>query len=371
MPRYDFLIVGAGLYGATFANIATRKGKKCLVIDKKDHIAGNCYTQEENGIIQHVFGPHIFHTSNEKVWKYITQFGQFNNFINSPLAKIGNEIYNLPFNMNLFSKLFHITTPEEAQEILTNEVEKYKDMVPQNLEEQALKLVGDTIYNKFVKDYTEKQWGVSCKNLPASTIKRLPFRMTYDNNYFNDTYQGIPKQGYTKLIHNMLIGIEVRPKTELKDIESDIQSSYFCDDVIFTGKIDEFFDYEYGELQYRSLLYINLWDDRQNFQGNAVVNYPHKDIPYTRCIEHKHFDKDNTTPRTLISYEFSVIHEPGKNTPSYPIENERNITRYNKYKKLASKLKNVHFAGRLGEYKYYDMDDTIEKAMELAEKLTE
>lgn len=368
MPKYDFLIVGAGLFGATFANLATSKGKKCLVIDKRDHIAGNCYTEKREGIEIHQYGPHIFHTSNKKVWDYITQFGNFNYFVNQPLIEREGELYNLPFNMNMFRQVFGVITPKKAKEMIDKDKTEYKDIEPKNLEEQAIKMVGKTIYEMFVKDYTEKQWGKPCSELPADTIKRLPLRFTYDNNYFNDLYQGIPKDGYTKIIENMLQGVDVALNTDLKDIDTELKSSYFCDDVIYTGMIDEFFDYKYGRLEYRSLRFLDITKESTNFQGCAVINNANKATPYTRSIEHRLFDMDCQSNKTIISYEIPTEYT-GKEIPYYPIGNKKNIDLYNEYKKLANNLPNVHFAGRLGEYRYYDMDDTIESAMLLSNKL--
>ncbi len=369
MPRYDFLIIGAGLYGATFANIATRRGKKCFVIDKRDTIGGNCYTTQNLGIHIHQYGPHIFHTSNEKVWNYITQFGAFNDFVNQPLANYKGTIYNLPFNMNMMTRIFDVVTPLQAHEAIENDKGKYKNIEPTNLEEQAIKMVGKTIYEMFIRHYTEKQWGKRCTDLPAETIKRIPLRYLYDNNYFNDVYQGIPKDGYTNLIQKMLEGIEVRLNTDLDDIDLDLKSNYFCDDVIYTGMIDKFFNYTFGKLEYRSLRFIHSIANTTNAQGCAVINDTYKENPHTRSIEHRHFDKDCTSTKTIVSFEYPIEYKEGQSDPYYPIGNKENLELYNKYRQLANELPNVHFAGRLGEYKYYDMDDTIEKAMELAERL--
>jgi len=364
MQKYDFLIVGAGLFGATFANIAKSKGKKCLVIDKRKHIGGNCYTENKEGIQIHRYGAHIFHTNNKEVWNYINKFAEFNNYINQPIAIVRDKTYNLPFNMNLFSKVFDVTTPEQAKEKINNEILEYKDLIPNNLEEQAIKMVGKTIYEMFIKGYTQKQWGKDCKNLPVDTIKRLPLRFTYDNNYFDDLYQGIPKLGYTQMIDNMLSKIDVRLNTSY--LHSEIQS----DKVIYTGQIDEFFEYKLGALEYRTLNFEDKWFDSTNYQGNAVINYPTLEKLYTRTIEHRHFNRDTMSDKTVISYEYSNTFIPSLGlTPYYPIGNKENIDLYNKYKKLSKDFPNVHFAGRLGEYKYYDMDDTIESAIELTNKI--
>ncbi len=364
MQKYDFLIVGAGLYGATFANIARNKGKRCLVIDKRSHIGGNCYTENKNGIEIHRYGAHIFHTNNKEVWSYVNRFVDFNHYINQPIAKIGDKVYNLPFNMNLFSKVFGIVTPEQAREAINKEISIYKDLIPTNLEEQAIKMVGTTIYNMFVKGYTEKQWGKPCTELPADTIKRLPLRFTYDNNYFDDIHQGIPKQGYTKLIEKMMEGTEVRLNTYYEQVQEDVGN------VIYTGAIDKFFGYELGSLEYRTLHFINVEKPTTNYQGCAVMNYPSIDVPFTRSIEHRHFNKDTQSDKTIISYEYSDTYTPGMGlTPYYPIGNKENIDLYNKYVELSKGFPNIHFAGRLGEYKYYDMDDTIESAIKLSNKL--
>lgn len=368
MQKYDFLIVGAGLFGATFANIATSKGKKCLVIDKRKHIGGNCYTENKEGIQIHQYGPHIFHTSNKDVWDYITSFGDFNYFVNQPLIEREGQLYNLPFNMNMFRQVFGVITPQKAKEMIEKDKSEYKDIEPKNLEEQAIKMVGKTIYEMFVKDYTEKQWGKPCSELPADTIKRLPLRFTYDNNYFSDIYQGIPKDGYTKIIENMLQGIDVDLNTDLKDIDTELKSSYFCDDVIYTGMIDEFFDYKYGRLEYRSLRFLDITKESTNLQGCAVINNSNKGTPYTRSIEHRLFDINCRSDKTIVSYEIPTEYT-GKSTPYYPIGNKKNIDLYNKYIELSKGFPNIHFAGRLGEYKYYDMDDTIESAIELTNKI--
>lgn len=363
--HYDYLVVGAGLFGATFAYEANKAGKKCLVIDKRSHIGGNCYTQKLKGIDIHKYGAHIFHTSNKKVWDWINQFGEFNNFVNSPIAIANGQVYNLPFNMNMFSRLFGITQPYQAKEFIEDEIAQANINNPQNLEEQAISLVGRTIYEMFIKGYTEKQWGKKCTELPASIIKRIPLRFTYDNNYFNDKYQGIPKDGYTNLFSKMLKGIEVRLDTSFKDLSYETIQP---DSAIYTGMIDEFFNYKYGKLDYRSLEFGLVEYETANFQGNAVVNYPDKDVHFTRTIEHKHFNKDIQSRNTFVSYEYPEDYD-GLNEPYYPINDDKNNALYLRYKREADRFSDITFAGRLGEYKYYDMDDTIESALELVKRL--
>lgn len=360
--KYDYLIVGAGFFGSVFAYQAKNAGKKVLVIDKRDHIGGNCYSENREGINVHVYGAHIFHTSKRKVWDFINQFCEFNNYINSPVAVYKDELYNLPFNMNTFSKMWGIKTPKEAYELI--EAQKAKENVtdPKNLEEQALSLVGRDVYEKLVKGYTEKQWGRDCKDLPSFIIKRLPLRFTYDNNYFNDRYQGIPIGGYTKIFEKLLDGIEVRLSTGYKDVESKIN----YDKLVFSGPIDEFFDYKFGPLEFRSLRFESKILDEENFQGNAVVNYTEREIPYTRIIEHKHFEKTNS-PKTIITYEYPAEWVEGME-PYYPVNNEKNNDLFTKYNELAQKEENVIFGGRLGTYKYYDMDAVIEAALDAAKK---
>lgn len=359
--KYDYIIVGAGLFGAVCAYELNKKGKKVLVIDKRNHIAGNIYTELKENINVHKYGAHIFHTSNKKIWNYINQFGEFNNYINSPIANYKGEIYNLPFNMNTFNKIWKdVDSPIKAKEHIENE--RFKG-IPTNLEEQAKSLVGTTIYKKLVKEYTEKQWGKDCKDLPPFIIKRLPVRFTYDNNYFNDLYQGIPKKGYTKLVEKMLEGIEVKLNTDFFDNKEKYIS--LCNKIIFTGPIDKYYNYCYGKLEYRSLKFEEIIYDTDNWQGNAVVNYTSHDKPYTRTIEHKHFNNDISN-KTIVSYEYPIINEK---EPYYPINNEINNKLYYKYEKLAKTDKNVLFGGRLGTYKYYDMDKTIEKALELMEEV--
>lgn len=359
--KYDFLIVGAGLFGSVCAHELNKKGKKVLVIDKRNHVGGNIYTEKCENINVHKYGAHIFHTSNEKIWKYINQFGEFNNYINCPIANYNNEIYNLPFNMNTFAKIWgDVITPKDARRHI--EEEKFKGE-PTNLEEQAKSLVGKTIYEKLVKEYTEKQWGKDCKDLPPFIIKRLPVRFTYNNNYFNDKFQGIPVDGYTKLIERMLEGIDIKLNTNFFDNNAELLSQ--CGKVIYTGPIDRYYDYCYGPLEYRSLRFEEKILNIDNYQGNAVVNWTSKQVPFTRSIEHKHFNNDESD-KTIVSYEFPVINVE---EPYYPINNEQNDSLYAKYKQRSEYDKNVYFGGRLGTYKYYDMDKTIEKALELCEKL--
>ena len=356
---YDYLIVGSGLYGAICAYELNKKGYKVLVIDKRNHIAGNIYTENIENINVHKYGAHIFHTSNKEVWEYINQFAEFNNYINSPIAVYKGEIYNLPFNMNTFSRLWGVLTPDEAKAKIEEEKAQYHIDEPKNLEEQAINLVGPTIYEKLVKGYTAKQWGRPCTELPAFIIKRLPVRFTYDNNYFNDRFQGIPMGGYTKIIEKMLEGIEVRLNTDFflnRELEKE------CKKIIYTGPIDQFFDYKFGELEYRSVRFETEIIDKVNYQGNAVVNYTEYEVPYTRIIEHKHFEFDVTSPKTIISREYSSTWKKG-DEPYYPVNNERNNTLYERYKEEDNKLPNVYFGGRLGQYKYYDMDKVILEAL--------
>ncbi|MBP3922943.1 MAG: UDP-galactopyranose mutase [Ruminiclostridium sp.] len=363
MAKYDYLIVGAGLYGAVFAYEAMKNSKTCLVIDKRNHIAGNIYTENRSGINVHVYGAHIFHTSDKFVWDYIQRFAQFNRFTNSPIARYKNELYNLPFNMNTFSKMWGIATPDEAMAIINEQKAEIKGE-PKNLEEQAISLVGRDIYEKLVKCYTEKQWGRDCKELPAFIIKRLPVRMTYDNNYFNDSYQGIPMGGYTQIIERMLEGAEVRLGIDyLQDKES---LNALADKVVYTGAVDAYFDFCYGNLEYRSVRFETEELETSNYQGNAVVNYTDGDTPFTRIIEHKHFEY-GTQPTTIISREYSAEWKPG-DEPYYPVNDEKNGSLYAKYKELAEKEEGVIFGGRLGEYKYYDMDKVIVAALETVKK---
>lgn len=362
--KYDYLIVGAGLFGAVFAYEATKKGKKCLVIDKRDHIAGNIYTKETENINVHQYGAHIFHTSDRKIWDYVNSFADFNNYINSPVAVYKDELYNLPFNMNTFSKMWNIKTPSEAKAIIEKQIEELKITEPQNLEEQALSLVGTDVYEKLIKGYTEKQWGRNCKELPAFIIKRLPLRFTYDNNYFNDRYQGIPIGGYTKIVEKMLEGSDVLLDTDYFEFIKDNEG--IADKVLFTGMIDEYYDFCYGHLEYRTVRFETEVLDCDNYQGNAVVNYTDREVPYTRIIEHKHFEFGKQE-KTIISREYSTEWEPGME-PYYPVNNERNNDLFEKYKALADKEEKVIFGGRLGNYKYYDMDKVIIAALEAVEK---
>lgn len=354
---YDYLIVGAGLFGAIFAHEMTSKGKKCLVIDKRSHIGGNCYTEEIEGINVHKYGAHIFHTSDKEIWDYINQFAEFNNYVNSPIAVYKDELYNLPFNMNTFSKMWNITTPDEAKTIIKSQIEKLDISEPKNLEEQALSLVGKDVYDKLIKGYTEKQWGRSCRELPSFIIRRLPLRFIYDNNYFNDRFQGIPIGGYTRIFEKLLNGIEVKLNTNYKDISGE----KIAKKIVYTGCIDEFFDYCFGELEYRSVRFETEIINTDNFQGNAVVNYTASDIPYTRIIEHKHFEF-GTQSKTVISREYSAEWSPGCE-PYYPINDEKNNMLFQRYNKLAQSRSDVIFGGRLGQYKYYDMDKAIRSAL--------
>lgn len=341
--KYDYLIVGAGLFGAVFAYEATKKGKKCLVIDKRDHIAGNIYTKETENINVHQYGAHIFHTSDRKIWDYVNSFADFNNYINSPVAVYKDELYNLPFNMNTFSKMWNIKTPSEAKAIIEKQIEELNITEPQNLEEQALSLVGTDVYEKLIKGYTEKQWGRNCKELPAFIIKRLPLRFTYDNNYFNDRYQGIPIGGYTKIVEKMLEGSDVLLDTDYFEFIKDNEG--IADKVLFTGMIDEYYDFCYGHLEYRTVRFETEVLDCDNYQGNAVVNYTDREVPYTRIIEHKHFEFGKQE-KTIISREYSTEWEPGME-PYYPVNNERNNDLFEKYKALADKEEKVIFGGRL------------------------
>lgn len=362
--KYDYLIVGSGLYGSVFAYEAKKKGKKCLVIDKRPHIGGNVYCEEMEGINVHKYGAHIFHTSNKKIWEYINQFAEFNNYINSPVAIYKDELYNLPFNMNTFSKMWNIKTPAEAKEMIAKQVAETGITEPKNLEEQGLSLVGKDVFEKLVKGYTEKQWGRDCKDLPAFIIKRLPVRFTYDNNYFNDRFQGIPMGGYTKIIEKMLDGVEV--KTDTDYFEFIKENPDIAEKTLFTGMIDEYFGYKLGALEYRSVRFETEVLDTDNYQGNAVVNYTAREVPYTRIIEHKHFEFGKQE-KTVISREYSSEWKVGME-PYYPVNNEQNNALYEEYRKLAGQEKNVLFGGRLGNYKYYDMDKVIEAALEMVEK---
>lgn len=371
MSQYDYLIVGAGLTGAVFAHEAKKAGKKCLVIDKRDHVAGNIYTEQVNGINVHKYGAHIFHTSDRRVWGYVNQFAEFNNYVNSPVANYHGEMYNLPFNMNTFSKMWGIRTPEEAKAKIAEQVAAEGITEPKNLEEQALSLVGRDIFEKLVKEYTEKQWGRDCKELPAFIIKRLPVRLIYDNNYFNDRYQGIPIGGYTKMVEKMLEGTEVRTGCEYKQLAA--EQPDIAERVIYCGPIDEYYDYKLGNLEYRSLRFeTELLEGVENWQGNAVVNYTSHDEAFTRIIEHKWFEfgKDEAgqmLPDTVITREYPADWKPG-DEPYYPMNDEKNNALYAEYEKLGKAEANVVFAGRLGAYKYYDMAPCIAAALELCER---
>ncbi|MDY4834402.1 UDP-galactopyranose mutase [Frisingicoccus sp.] len=362
--KYDYLVVGAGLFGSVFAYEAKKRGKTCLVIDKRPHIGGNVYCEEIEGINVHKYGAHIFHTSNKKIWEYVNQFAEFNNYINSPVAVYKDELYNLPFNMNTFSKMWNIRTPQEAKDIIAAQIRELHIEEPKNLEEQALSLAGRDVYEKLVKGYTEKQWGRDCTELPAFIIKRLPLRFTYDNNYFNDRFQGIPMGGYTKIIEKMLDGIDVRVNTDYFEFIKENPS--VADKILFTGMIDEFYDYKLGALEYRSVRFETEILDCDNYQGNAVVNYTEREVPYTRIIEHKHFEF-GTQEKTVISREYSSEWKVGME-PYYPVNNDQNNQLFEEYKKLAAKEENVIFGGRLGNYQYYDMDKVIEAALDLVEK---
>ncbi len=357
---YDYLIVGAGLYGAVFAHELHKIGKKCLVIDRREHIAGNIYTESISGINVHKYGAHIFHTSDKEVWDYVNSFAEFNNYINSPIAVYKDELYNLPFNMNTFSKMWGIRTPAEAKAKIAEQVAELGIEEPKNLEEQALSLVGTDVYTKLVKDYTEKQWGRDCKELPAFIIKRLPCRFTYDNNYFNDRYQGIPIGGYTAMVEKMLDGVEVRLGVDFKDLIR--EQPDIAEKIVYTGCIDEYFDYKLGNLRYRSVRFETEELPTEDYQGNAVVNYTSWDQPYTRIIEHKHFEFGKQ-PTTIISREYSADWQPGME-PYYPVNDDENGALYAEYKKLASSETNVIFGGRLGQYRYYDMDKVIRAALD-------
>lgn len=367
---YDYLIVGAGLFGSVFARQATDAGKKVLVIDKRPNIAGNVYTEDIEKIHVHKYGAHIFHTNNKEVWEYVTKFAEFNRFTNSPVANYKGELYSLPFNMYTFNKMWNVITPQEAAAKIEEQRKEAGITEPQNLEEQAISLVGKDIYEKLIKGYTEKQWGRDCKDLPSFIIKRLPVRLTFDNNYFNALYQGIPVGGYTKMVANMLDGIEVRLNTDYLENKDELDK--LAEKVVYTGAIDAYFDYKLGALEYRSVRFDTEVLDTPNFQGNAAVNYTDRETPWTRIIEHKWFefgkdDEGNDIPKTVISREYSSEWKVG-DEPYYPVNNEKNGKLYQEYKKLAEDEKNVIFGGRLGEYKYYDMDAVIASALDLCEK---
>lgn len=372
--HFDYLVVGAGLFGSVFSHEMKKNGKRCLVIDKRDHIAGNIYTSLKRGISIHEYGAHIFHTSNREVWDYVNRFSEFNHFVNSPMAVYKNEIYNLPFNMNTFSRLWGIRTPQEAKAIIREQIADLSIDEPRNLEEQALSLAGRDVYEKLIKGYTEKQWGRECRELPAFIIRRVPLRFTYDNNYFTDRYQGIPVGGYTAMIEKMLDGTKIRLRTDYHSFckqqeDAAMHGGDFVsfDKVVYTGMIDEYFDYCLGNLEYRSLKFEKTdMPDVDNYQGNAVINYTEREIPYTRIIEHKHFEFGKGEG-TVITKEYPVPWTIGEE-PYYPVNDERNNKLFAAYQALADKEKKVLFGGRLGQYRYYDMDKVIEAALEMVKK---
>lgn len=365
--KYDYIVVGSGLFGATFANLANKNGKKVLVIERRNHIAGNVYTEEIEGIQVHKYGAHIFHTDYKDVWNFVNSFTEFNRYTNSPIARIENQIYNMPFNMNTFTKIWNdVFTPEDALNRINEEKQEMQGREPSNLEEQAISLVGRTIYEKLIKGYTEKQWNRDCKDLPPFIIKRLPVRFTFDNNYFNDKYQGIPVDGYTKLVEKMLDGIEVRLNVNFFD-----NPQYYkgiAEKVIYTGPIDEYFNYSLGKLDWRSLKFDTKILNQANYQGNAVVNYTGHEVEYTRVIEHKHFVFDTTSPKTVVTFEYPADYSYGMEK-YYTINDDRNNALAEKYRELAKNESNVIFGGRLAEYKYYDMDDVIKSAFNTYDSL--
>ena len=363
--KYDYLVVGAGLFGAVFAHEAASRGKKCLVIDRRSHIGGNVYTEEIEGIQVHKYGAHIFHTSDKEVWDYINQFAEFNHYINSPIAVYKDELYNLPFNMNTFSRMWNIRTPKEAEDIIRRQIADLGIKEPANLEEQALSLAGRDVYERLIKGYTEKQWGRECKKLPAFIIRRLPLRFTYDNNYFNDRYQGIPIGGYTAVIEKLLEGIEVRTGVDFLKERAEYEA--LAEMIIYTGMIDEYYGCRLGALEYRSVRFETEVLECGNYQGNAVVNYTDREIPYTRIIEHKHFEFGKQE-KTVISREYSSEWKAG-DEPYYPVNDQKNGELYAEYQELAAAEENVIFGGRLGAYKYYDMDQVIRAALELVFKI--
>ena len=363
MEQFDYLVVGSGLFGSTFANLAKKDGKKVLVIDKRKNVAGNIYTENVEGIQVHRYGAHIFHTDYKDVWDYVNSFVEFNRYTNSPVARIGNEIYNMPFNMNTFAKIWDdVFTPEDAMRHINEEKKEMEGKEPQNLEEQAISLVGRTIYEKLIKGYTEKQWNRDCKDLPAFIIKRLPVRLTFDNNYFNDKFQGVPIGGYTKLVECMLEGIEVRLNTNFFDDVEYYKS--IADKIVYTGPIDEYFEYCLGTLAWRSLRFDTKVFDMKNYQGNAVVNYTGHEVDYTRVIEHKHFEFDTESDKTVVTFEYPSDYEEGMEK-YYTINDDKNNALAEKYRELAQKEKKVIFGGRIAEYKYYDMDDVIKSAFDV------
>ncbi len=370
--HYDYLIAGAGLFGAVFAHEMHKQGRKVLVVEKRDHIAGNIYTEKVMGINVHRYGAHIFHTSDEEVWNYVNQYARFNHYVNSPVAVYRDELYNLPFNMNTFSRMWNIKTPKEAKEIIAKQTGEFAGITPQNLEEQALQLAGRDVYEKLVKGYTEKQWGRDCKDLPAFIIRRLPLRFTYDNNYFNDRFQGIPEGGYTQIVEKLLEDIPVLTGVSLQEYQTanaartaDEQDSW--DRLLYTGMIDEYYHYRLGTLEYRSLRFeTEELPEEDNYQGNAVVNYTEREVPYTRIIEHKHFEFQ-TGEGTVITREYPATGKKG-DEPYYPINDEKNGALYAQYAELAKKEANVLFGGRLGQYKYYDMDKVIRSALDMVKE---
>ena len=365
--KYDFLIVGAGLFGAVFAHEMTKKGKKCLIIEKRDHIGGNIYTKEEHNINVHQYGAHIFHTNKKEIWDYINQFANFNRYTNSPVANYNGELYNLPFNMNTFYQMWGVKTPDEAKNMIEKQKAESKIENPQNLEEQAISLIGKDIYEKLVKGYTEKQWGRKCSELPAFIIKRLPVRFTFDNNYFNDLYQGIPIGGYTRIIEKMLENIDVKLNTDFFDDRQKWIDT--ADVIIFTGMIDQYYDYCYGELEYRGLNFEFETLDVDNYQGNAVINYTDVETPFTRIIEHKHFESVDS-PKTIITKEYPKSWSKGEEA-YYPVNDEKNSKLYEKYVELSKNEDKVIFGGRLGMYKYYDMWNVIDESLRLVDKLSD
>ena len=362
--KYDYLIVGAGPFGAVFAHEAKKRGKRVLVIDKRSHTGGNMYCEKVEDINVHKYGAHIFHTSNKEVWDYVNQFCTFNNYINSPIANYKGEIYNLPFNMNTFNRLWGVVTPQEAKKKIESQVKESNITEPKNLEEQAISLVGKDIYEKLIKGYTEKQWGRQCTELPAFIIKRLPVRYTYDNNYFNDKYQGIPEGGYNVIFDKLLEGIDVELNVDFFDKKGELLQK--ADKIVFTGMIDQYFDYQYGVLEYRSLRFEHETLDEENHQGNAVVNYNEREVPYTRIIEHKHFEFGKQ-PKTVITREYPAEWKQG-DEPYYPVNNEKNAEIFKKYQELAEKEENVIFGGRLADYRYYDMHHVFERALEVVKE---
>ena len=367
MKKYDFLIVGAGLFATTCAHELNKKGYKILVVEKRNNIAGNIYTEEVEGIQVHKYGPHIFHTSNKVVWDYLNQFAKFNDFINMPLAFYKGKYYNMPFNMNTFHQVFGVNTPEEARTRIENEIKAANIAEPKNLEEKAISMVGTTIYEMLIKGYTQKQWGKPCNELPPFIITRLPVRYEYNNNYFNDTYQGIPIGGFTQMVANMLDGVEVRLGVDYLEHKEELDQ--LADQVIYTGEIDKYFNYCYGALEWRSLRFEEEIIDKPDYQGNAVINYTEYEIPYTRIAEHKYFDPSQKSNKTVITKEYSKTWSLGDEA-YYPINNEKNSALYAKYKALAEQNPKVHFGGRLGTYSYYNMDVVVEKALQLVDELT-